>query len=131
HAMGASYRGQAVGTLSPFNCFSFYATKNITTMEGGMITVQDPEQVERLRFLATNGMSTTAWERYGRSSAAAPAQVVEPGFKYLMSNVHAAMGVEQLKKFPRFQQARKRLAQLYTLALQELDEIACPVPRAD
>lgn len=131
HAMGASYHGQKIGTLSPFNCFSFYATKNITTMEGGMITVQDEAMVERLRFLATNGMSTTAWERYGRSSAAAPAQVVEPGFKYLMSNVHAAMGVEQLKKFSRFQQARKRLAHLYTMALQELDEIICPSVRED
>jgi dTDP-4-amino-4,6-dideoxygalactose transaminase/nucleoside-diphosphate-sugar epimerase len=131
HAMGASYKGVKIGTLSPYSCFSFYATKNITTMEGGMITVQDEAQVERLRFLATNGMSTTAWERYGRSSAAAPAQVVEPGFKYLMSNVHAAMGVEQLKKFSKFQQARKRLAHLYTMALGELDEIHCPGVRDD
>jgi len=131
HALGSSYKGQSIGTLSPYTCFSFYATKNITTMEGGMITVPDAGRAEHLRFLATNGMSATAWERYGRSAVASPAQVVEPGYKYAMSNVHAAMGVEQLKRFADFQHARRRLAQLYSLALEDVDEIVCPAARDD
>jgi len=71
-------------------------------------------------------MSATAWERYGRSAAARPPEVVAPGYKYLMSNVGAAIGVEQLKKFPAFQAARRRLAHMYTTVLSEIDEIWLP-----
>jgi len=80
----------------------------------------------RLRLLAANGMSATAWERYGRSAVAHPAEVIEPGYKYLMSNVGAAMGIEQLKKFAAFQAARRRIAHMYTTVLSDLDEIWMP-----
>ncbi len=126
HSLGAAYRGTPVGALCDYTCFSFYAVKNITTMEGGMITLADPDRAKHLRFLSTNGMSATAWDRYGRSAVAAPQEVVAPGFKCSLNNVGAAMGVEQLKKFPQFKAARKRLAEMYNAVLSEIDEIDIP-----
>jgi len=126
HALGAVYKGTPIGNCGPYACFSFYAIKNITTMEGGIITVQDEGAADHLRLLAANGMQATAWERYGRSAAAAPAEVVEPGYKYLMGNVSAAMGVEQLKKFASFKAARRRIAGMYQAVLADLDEVVLP-----
>lgn len=131
HALGATWRGDAIGTISPYTCFSFYAVKNITTMEGGMISLADADRAAHLRFLATNGMSATAWDRYGRSAVAAPQEVVEPGYKYHMGNVSAAMGLQQLKKLPRFLSARRRLAAMYSEVLREVDEIELPPAYAE
>jgi dTDP-4-amino-4,6-dideoxygalactose transaminase/nucleoside-diphosphate-sugar epimerase len=124
HGLGASYRGKPIGSMGEFACFSFYAIKNITTMEGGTIAVRDSEAAARLRALAANGMTANAWDRYGRSAVPAPPEVVEPGFKYLMGNVSAAMGLEQLKKFPKFKAARRRLARMYRSALSEIEELS-------
>lgn len=126
HAYGASYKGVPIGACSDYTCFSFYAIKNITTIEGGVVTVKDPETAAHLHLLAANGMSATAWDRYSRSAAAAPPVVVEPGFKYLMGNVNAAMGIEQLKKWPQLKAARDRLARMYHAVLSEIDEIELP-----
>jgi dTDP-4-amino-4,6-dideoxygalactose transaminase len=78
-------------------------------------------------------MTATAWERYGRSAIASPAEVVEPGFKYMMSNVSAAMGIEQLKKFASFKTRRRRLALMYMSVLSDIDEISLPrvIPEAE
>lgn len=126
HALGASYRGAPIGSLSEFSCFSFYAIKNITTMEGGIVTLKDESAANHLRLLAANGMAATAWERYGRSASAAPPEVVEPGFKYLMGNVSAAIGLEQLKKFASFKATRARLARMYRIVLADVEEISLP-----
>lgn len=131
HALGAAYRGRPVGSDSAFACFSFYSIKNITTMEGGMVALDDPEAAAHLRALATNGLDHTAWDRYGRSALARPLEVHEPGFKYLMGNVSAAMGVEQLKKFASFKAARQRLSRMYTEVLKEIPEIRLPVVRPE
>lgn len=126
HALGAAYRGRPIGAFDNLACFSFYAIKNITTMEGGMITVRDESDEETLRLLAANGMSATAWDRYSRSAAAAPPEVVAPGYKYVLNNVGAAMGLEQIKKFPAFKAARARLAMMYREVLKDVEEIILP-----
>ncbi len=126
HAPGAAYKGTPIGNYSDMTCFSFYAIKNITTMEGGIAAVKDEDVAANLRLLASNGMQATAWDRYGRSALVSPPEVVQPGYKYLMGNVSAAMGVEQLKKFDSFKAARKRLAKMYNTVLPELDEIRVP-----
>jgi len=118
-----------VGASGAHTCFSFYAIKNITTMEGGMITVGDPDAAERLRLLAANGMTATAWDRYGRSAVPTPPQVVTPGYKYALGNVGAAMGVVQLRKFAAFKAARIRLAGMYKAVLSDIDELSLPVER--
>ncbi|MCC6142570.1 MAG: aminotransferase class I/II-fold pyridoxal phosphate-dependent enzyme [Candidatus Hydrogenedentes bacterium] len=126
HALGAAYKGKPIGSDAAMACFSFYAIKNITTIEGGAITVQDPERAAHLRRLAANGMAATAWDRYTRSAVAGPSEVVEPGYKYLLNNVNAAMGLEQIKRFDQFMAARRRLAEIYLTALRDVDEIALP-----
>jgi dTDP-4-amino-4,6-dideoxygalactose transaminase/nucleoside-diphosphate-sugar epimerase len=131
HALGARYHNTPIGGDSEYACFSFYSIKNITTIEGGMVALRDPERAERIRTLATNGMAQNAWDRYGRSAVPHPPMVQEPGFKYLIGNVSAAMGVEQLKKFPAFRNARRRLATLYGEILQDIPEIALPSVRDD
>ncbi len=131
HALGASYKGVPVGSRGAHTCFSFYAIKNITTMEGGMITVDNADDEARLRLLAANGMTATAWDRYGRSAVPTPAQVVTPGYKYALGNVAAAMGVAQLKKFASFKASRTRLAAMYRAVLSGIDELTLPVERED
>ena len=126
HALGASYKAAPIGSQGDFACFSFYAIKNITTFEGGAIALQDAEAAERLRRLANHGLGETAWDRYSESAVPTPYEIVEPGYKYSMGNVSAAIGLEQLKKFSRFQAVRKRLAGLYQRALEEIDEIWLP-----
>ncbi len=126
HALGARYRDKPIGSHGAHACFSFYPIKNITTIEGGCIALQDEAEAEALRRLAANGMTAIAWNRYGRSAVAAPAQVVEPGFKYHLNDVSAAMGLEQLKKLPGFLAARRRLAQMYRTVLREIEEIRLP-----
>jgi len=131
HALGGAYHGTPIGSYSDFTCFSFYAIKNITTIEGGVVTAKNAEAAEHLRLLASNGMTATAWDRYSRSAVSAPAVVVEPGYKYLMGNVNAAIGLEQLKKFPEFKASRERLARMYHTVLNEIDEIELPALRED
>ena len=123
HALGARYEGKPVGSEADFACFSFYAIKNVTTVEGGAVVCRDAEAAEHIRCLAANGMDANAWERYGRSAVPSPAEVVEPGFKYAMGNLSAAIGVEQLKKWPGFYAERLRLAALYRKLLANVDEV--------
>jgi len=129
HALGAAYRGKEIGRCSPLSCFSFYAIKNITTMEGGMVSCLDGDLAERVRLLSTNGMSATAWERYGRSAAPGPLEVIAPGYKYALNNVGAAMGLVQIRKFASFKAARARIAGMYNAVLSDVDEITLPPTR--
>ncbi len=126
HALGARYEDTPIGGDSDYACFSFYSIKNITTIEGGMVALRDPERAEHIRRLATNGMQQTAWDRYGRSALARPLEVHEPGFKYLIGNVSAAMGVEQLKKLAHFSASRQRVARMYQEVLADIPEITLP-----
>ena len=130
HALGARYGDTPIGGDSDYACFSFYSIKNITTIEGGMVALRDPDRAEHIRRLATNGMQQTAWDRYGRSALARPLEVHEPGFKYLIGNVSAAMGVEQLKKLVHFSASRHRLARMYQEVLADIPEITLPSLRS-
>jgi len=124
--LGARYKGRAIGTCSPYTCFSFYPVKNITTIEGGAVTCADPDVAQRLHVLANNGLQSTAWSRYGKDVPAITPQVVAPGFKYNTNNVNAALGLAQLRKLPAFLAARRRLAERYRAVLSELEEIELP-----
>ncbi|MEK7793238.1 MAG: DegT/DnrJ/EryC1/StrS family aminotransferase, partial [Candidatus Hydrogenedentota bacterium] len=131
HALGTTYNGSPIGSGPNFQCFSFYAIKNITTMEGGAITTRDAAVAQHLRLLAANGMSATAWDRYGRSAAPGPAMLAEPGYKYLLGNVNAAIGLKQLQKFPEFKRRRAELAALYLELLRDVPEARPLAIRAD
>ena len=126
HALGAAIDGRPIGALSEMTCFSFYATKNLATGEGGMITLDDTRTAERLRRLSLHGLSRDAWKRYARGGSWRY-DVVELGFKYNLTDVAAAIGLAQLEKFPEMQRRRRRLAQRYTrlLAGEEAFETPC------
>lgn len=129
HALGAAYNGVPIGADGAMTAFSFYPIKNITTIEGGMVTLQDPDAAARLRVLSNNGLPAAAWNRYSDAGAAAPPEASVPGFKYHMSNVSAALGLAQLKKLDSFLAARRRLARMYQTVLGEIDELELPALR--
>jgi dTDP-4-amino-4,6-dideoxygalactose transaminase len=105
HALPASYGGRMVGSIGDLTAFSFYATKNLTTGEGGMLTGSDPELLERARAWSLHGMSRDAWKRYEQGGGWRY-EVLFPGFKYNMTDLQAAMGLRQLSRLDDFQKRR-------------------------
>lgn len=97
HAIETRYRGRDAGTFGDFGCFSFYATKNVTTGEGGMVIAQREQDIARIKMLALHGMSKDAWRRFG-DEGYKHYQVVECGFKYNMMDLQAAIGIHQLAR---------------------------------
>jgi dTDP-4-amino-4,6-dideoxygalactose transaminase len=128
HAVGAEWRGRRVGTLSPATAFSFYATKNLTTAEGGMITTDDDEYAEKMRIWTLHGISHDAWKRYS-AEGSWYYEVVAPGFKYNLTDVQAALGLHQLERIEMMTQRRGELVARYNAGLDELHEISLSVPR--
>ena len=125
HAFAAEYNGNKIGNISSTTVFSFYATKNITTGEGGMVTTNDLELAERIRLLSLHGMSQDAWKRY-TAEGSWYYEVVDSGYKYNMTDIQAAIGLHQLNKVDRFQQARERLVQMYDQGFRDTPEIMIP-----
>jgi len=105
HAIETRWHGQPAGTFGPLACFSFYATKNLTTGEGGMVTTGDPALADRIRVLSLHGLSRDAWKRFS-AEGYRHYQTVETGFKYNMTDIQAAIGLCQLKKLEGFQRRR-------------------------
>ena len=130
HALPASYHGKRVGTIGDITCFSFYATKTITTGEGGMATTENPEWADRMRMMSLHGISHDAWKRYTKEGSWYY-EVLYPGFKYNLTDIAAALGIEQLRKCDGFWQARKGIAAIYDKAFADLEEIQSPVRRPD
>jgi dTDP-4-amino-4,6-dideoxygalactose transaminase len=125
HALPASYGGRKVGAIGDITCFSFYATKTITTGEGGMATTNNPEWASRMRMMSLHGISHDAWDRYTEKGSWYY-EVLRPGYKYNMTDIAAALGIEQLKKCDAFYQARLRIAERYDEAFSDLPEIETP-----
>jgi perosamine synthetase len=130
HALPASYRGKTVGAVGDITCFSFYATKTITTGEGGMATTDNSEWAERMRMMSLHGISHDAWKRYTKEGSWYY-EVVSPGFKYNLTDIAAAIGIEQLKKCNEFWQARQSIAMVYEKAFADLKGIQVPLYRKD
>ncbi|MCA8923658.1 MAG: aminotransferase class I/II-fold pyridoxal phosphate-dependent enzyme [Planctomycetes bacterium] len=129
HALGTFYRGEEVGASGGVTVYSFHPIKNITTGEGGMIVLDDEALAERLRLLRFHGVSKNAWKRY--SGGGRPRyEVVEPGYKYNMLDLQAALGIQQLKKLEAFNARRAELAERYGRLLAEVPEIT-PLARVD
>lgn len=127
HAAGTRYRGEHLGSeissKSDAVAFSFYATKNLTTAEGGMVTTNDPALYEVMRRLALHGINKDAWNRYAANGNWFYT-VEEPGFKYNLSDVQSAIGIHQLRKLEGFIRARAERARLYTSLLKDVEEVA-------
>jgi dTDP-4-amino-4,6-dideoxygalactose transaminase len=126
HAIETEYRGSKAGTFGDFGCFSFYATKNVATGEGGMILARDPERIARARILALHGMSKDAWHRFS-DKGYKHYDVVEAGFKYNMMDLQAAIGIHQLAKVERHWTRRLEIWNAYLEAFAGLP-IDLPAP---
>ena len=129
HALPARYKGRLIGTLGTATAFSFYATKNMTTAEGGML-VASPEVISNARMWSLHGMSRDAHQRYSAEGSWFY-EVVVPGFKCNMTDIHASLGLQQLKKLPRFQERRCEIVRQYHAAFKDMPELEVPVERAD
>ena len=125
HALPARYQGKMIGTIADCTCFSFYATKNITTGEGGMVTTDNPDWAARMRIMALHGLSRDAWKRY-TAEGSWYYEILSPGFKYNLTDIAAALGISQLPKCERFWKTRERYAGLYDDGLGDLEEIIRP-----
>lgn len=135
HAFPAKYKGRTIGAAAVGGqrsavCFSFYATKTITTGEGGMICTDDEALAERCRLMALHGISKDAWKRY-TAEGSWYYEIIAPGYKYNMTDVAAAMGLAQLRKAERMWQRRREIARRYNEAFSALPELRIPADRAD
>jgi len=128
HALPAAHNGRTIGTIGDITCFSFYATKTITTGEGGMATTENPEWAERMRIMSLHGISHDAWKRYTKEGSWYY-EILYPGFKYNLTDIAAAIGIEQLKKCNEFWEARQRIAMNYAKAFADLQQIQVPCCR--
>ena len=121
HALPSTSVGRLIGTLkSDATVFSFYANKGMTTGEGGMVVTRNAEAAKRMAMMRLHGISRDAFDRFISTTPAWYYEIVAPGFKYNLTDIAAAMGLEQLKKLPRFLERRRFLAQRYLDELRAL-----------
>jgi dTDP-4-amino-4,6-dideoxygalactose transaminase len=121
HALPTIHKGQMIGTLeSDVTVYSFYATKTITTGEGGMLVTRNPEVAQRARTMRIHGINRDAFDRYTSTKPAWYYEIVAPGFKYNMTDIAAAIGIPQLQKAWAFQKRRAAMADRYHAAFADL-----------
>jgi dTDP-4-amino-4,6-dideoxygalactose transaminase len=125
HALPARDRGRWVGTLGAAAAFSFYATKNITTGEGGMLVVRDPQAAAQARMLALHGISRDAWKRY-TAAGHWRYEVLANGYKYNLPDLAGSLGLAQLRKLAGFHARRRELAARYDRGLAQLEAVERP-----
>jgi len=129
HAVSAKYKGRYIGTGGTVAAFSFYATKNMTTAEGGMLT-GTPDFVEKCRNISLHGMSRDAWNRYSKEGSWYY-EVLLPVFKYNMTDKQASLGLVQLEKLESFQLRRAEIVAKYNQEFKNYDALEIPVAKAE
>jgi dTDP-4-amino-4,6-dideoxygalactose transaminase len=139
HAVGTTYHGKQIGSdllasgyphLRRATAFSFYANKNMTTGEGGMITTADDQLARKMRVLSLHGMSKDAWKRY-TDSGSWFYEVVSAGYKNNMTDIAASLGIHQLRRLDGFISTRQQFARMYDEAFAELDTLKTPLTHSD
>lgn len=130
HALPTTYDGRLIGTLNTdATVFSFYATKTITTGEGGMIVTRDEAIADRCRVMRLHGINRDAFDRYTSTKPAWHYEIIAPGFKYNLTDIASSIGLQQLKKAWAFQQRRQEMAERYNKELQGLPFVLPPQPQ--
>ena len=128
HSVGAAYKARPIGGIADMTAFSFYATKNITSGEGGALTTNRSEWAERISVMALHGISRDAWKRYS-SEGYRHWDIIAPGYKYNMFDLQGALVLSQLAKLDTFHARRVALKARLDAGLGDLDEVATPVER--
>ena len=125
-AIGTTYKGKKVGNIGDMTCFSFHPIKNISTGDGGMVTTNSKAYAERIMLLRLHGMSKEAWKRH-TAAGSWKYDIIEPGFKYNMTDIQAALGRVQLKRLDGFIKVRKKYAHIFDTKLAKIPEITIPI----
>lgn len=127
HATGTRYHGRMVGSIGMLTNFSFYANKNLTTAEGGMVTTDDPTLLDQLMVYRLHGLSRDAWKRFSTRTLML-SDVMVPGYKFNMPDMAAALGIPQLRKQESFLLLREQYARIYDVAFEDLPVRRQPRP---
>lgn len=127
HALYTRYKGNMIGKNGDSASYSFYATKNICTGDGGMLTTNRDDIAEKARVLSSQGMTKAAWNRYGKGGSW-KYDIEYAGFKYNMFDIQAALGLRQLSKIEIMQKRREEIAMAYEKAFDAMPEIIAPKP---
>ncbi|OAY87283.1 UDP-4-amino-4,6-dideoxy-N-acetyl-beta-L-altrosamine transaminase [Bacillus subtilis subsp. subtilis] len=130
HAVYTTYKQRMIGSIGDATAFSFYATKNLATGEGGMLTTDDEELADKIRVLSLHGMSKAAWNRYS-SNGSWYYEVESPGYKMNMFDLQAALGLHQLKRLDDMQKSREEIAGRYQTAFQQIPGLITPFVHDD
>jgi dTDP-4-amino-4,6-dideoxygalactose transaminase len=129
HALPTTYQNKLIGSLnSDVTVFSFYANKTMTTGEGGMIITKNPLLASRMRVMRLHGINRDAFDRFRSNKPSWYYEVVAPGYKYNLTDIASALGIQQLKKLLQFQKRRQYLAERYFSGLSELPLTLPPKP---
>ena len=124
HAIGAKFKSRMAGAIGDTGCFSFFSNKNMATGEGGMIVTNRNKFAEKIRLLRSHGMTSMTWDRH--KGHAHSYDVTELGYNYRMTEINAALGIEQLKKLKSSNRKRKSLIKIYTENLKGTKRISIP-----
>lgn len=128
HAIETEYKGKKIGTIGDIGCFSFYVTKNLVTAEGGMAITGKKKYADDMRTLSLHGMSADAWKRYG-DAGYKHYYIVEPGYKYNMTDIQASLGIHQLARVEKNWKKREKVWRKYMRELSGLPLVLpAPVP---
>jgi perosamine synthetase len=130
HALPTRLGGRMIGAQSRVTCFSFYATKTLSTGEGGMLTTDDDAIADRCRIMSLHGISRDAWKRY-TAEGSWRYEILAPGFKYNLTDIAAALGLVQLGKLDAMWRRRAELAARYDRAFAGYPELELPARGAD
>ena len=124
-AIGSTYKGKKIGSIGDMSCFSFHPIKNMSTGDGGMVTTNSKKYADRIALLRLHGMSKEAWKRH-TAAGSWKYDIVEPGYKYNMTDIQAALGRVQLRRLDGFNIIRKKYAKIYDRQLSKIPEIKIP-----
>jgi len=131
HALPTTYKGTTIGSISDITVYSFYVTKTIATGEGGMVTTENKEYRDRMKTMRLHGINRDVFDRYTSDKPSWFYEVVEPGYKYNMTDVAASIGIHQLKQARAFQERRQWMAEQYNQAFADLPMTTPYVARPD
>ena len=130
HAVEARYKDKKIGNIGDLTAFSFYATKNVVTGEGGMLTTNNDQWAGKLKALRLHGLSKDAWKRYSQEGFT-PYDILYPGYKYNMMDIQAALGIHQLKRAEENLKIREKYFRIYNQAFSNIREIETLIEEKD
>lgn len=130
HATEAEYKGKKIGSIGDITAFSFYATKNMATGEGGMVTTNNRKWFEKMCLLALHGLDRDAWNRYSKKGFK-HYEVICPGYNYRMADIEASLGIHQLRRLMHNLRIREALWQRYNRAFKQIKELTTPAEDKD